>query len=139
MASRLTDAKKKCIIADYTELGSYNAVAKKHKIARETVRRTIENNPDVAEIANEKREQNTQDMLSYMDSRKEIAQEAIDLYLEALTNPNKINAATLPQIATAFGIVIDKFTKLTAAEGDSLQKLDGLLKEFKDAVKPETD
>ena len=37
MAARLTDKQKKKIIADYVQLGSYNAVAKKHKIADSTV------------------------------------------------------------------------------------------------------
>jgi hypothetical protein len=33
MAARLTDKQRKKIIADYVDLGSYNAVAKKHKVS----------------------------------------------------------------------------------------------------------
>ena len=77
-------------------------------------------------------------MLAFMDSRKEKMQEAIDLHLNALTGPEKIDDAGLSQIATSFGIIVDKATKNTASGNDSLNKLDGLLKEFKDAVKSET-
>ena len=80
-----------------------------------------------------------QDMLAFMDSRKEKMQEAIDLHLAALTNPEKIEGAALSQIATSFGIIVDKATRNTASSNDSLHKLDNLLKEFKDAVKPEAD
>ena len=49
----------------------------------------------------------------------------------------KISDAGLSQIATSFGIIVDKATKNTASGNDSLNKLDGLLKEFQDAVKSE--
>ena len=88
--------------------------------------------------AQQKKKQNTLDMLAFMDSRKEKMQEAIDLHLNALTDPEKIDDAGLSQIATSFGIIVDKATKNTASGNDSLNKLDGLLKEFKDAVKSET-
>ena len=39
MAARLTDKQKKKIIADYVELGSYNAVARKHGVSNHTVKR----------------------------------------------------------------------------------------------------
>ena len=56
-----------------------------------------------------KKEQNTADMLAYMDSRKEQAQGIIDKYLEKLADPHKLENATISQIATAMGIVVDKF------------------------------
>ena len=71
--------------------------------------------------------------------QKKAMQEAITLHLKALTDPEKISAATLSQIATSFGIIVDKATRNTASGNDSLNKLDGLIKEFRDAIKPETD
>lgn len=139
MAARLTDKQKKKVIADYVEMGSYNAVARKHKIAVTTVKRICERMPETKQTAMQKKEENTKDMLAYMDSRKGKAQEAVDLYLEALTDPEKIQKAPLEKVATALGIVVDKFTKTTSAGESSLEKLDGLLKEFQDAVKPEAD
>ena len=139
MAARLTDMQKKQIVADYVEIGSYNAVAKMHGVSKDTVRRAVEECAEIAQKAQQKKEQNTQDMLAFMDSRKELAQEVVDTLLSALMDPVKIEAASLNQIATSLGIVVDKFTKNTASGNDSLSKLDGLLEEFKNAVKPETD
>lgn len=39
---RLTDKQRKQIVADYVELGSYAAVAKKHGVADTTVKRAVE-------------------------------------------------------------------------------------------------
>ena len=137
MAARLTDKQKKKIIADYLETESYNATAKMNGVADTTVKRVVEECGDFKKKAEQKKKQNTLDMLAFMDSRKEKMQEAIDLHLMALTDPKKISDAGLSQIATSFGIIVDKATKNTASGNDSLNKLDGLLKEFKDAVKPE--
>lgn len=139
MAARLTDRQKKKIIADYQELGSYNAVAKVNGVSDKTVRSIILKNPEITEKFEEKKKQNTLDMLAFMDSRKRKMQEAIDLHLKALTDPDKINGAALSHVATSFGIIVDKATKNTASSNESLNKLDNLLKEFRDAVKPEAD
>lgn len=139
MAARLTDSQKKRIIAEYVEIGSYNAVAKLHGISKDTVRRVVDECAEIAQKAQQKKEQNTADMLAFMDSRKEKAQQVVDTLLDALLDPAKIKAAPISQIATSFGIVVDKFTKNTASGNDSLVKLDGLLKEFQDAVKSEAD
>lgn len=55
-------------------------------------------------------------MLAYMDSRKEQAQGIIDKYLEKLADPHKLENATISQIATAMGIVVDKFMDNTKRE-----------------------
>lgn len=138
MAARLTDRQKKKIIADYVQHGSYNAVAKINGVSKDTVKRTVQGCEDFAQKAQQKKEENTAEMLAFMDSRKGEAQNVIDAYLKALANPEKLENASISQIATALGIVVDKFTKNTASGNDSLNKLDGLLKEFKDAVKSET-
>ena len=109
MASRLTDKQKKDIIADYVETGSYNATAKKFGVALNTVKKICTQNADIAQKCKQKKEQNTADMLAYMDSRKEQAQGIIDKYLEKLAAPEKLESATILQIATAMGIVVDKF------------------------------
>ena len=113
MAKRLTDKKKKQIIADYIELGSISASANKNKVSRETVRRTIRANPNVTEIATEKKAQNTIDMITFLDSRKDKAQQFVDLCFAALLTPEKMSGAQLSQINTAMGTVIDKFTEVT--------------------------
>lgn len=139
MAARITDRKKKRIIADWIEMQSYSAVAKKHGVTHQTVKRIVSASPDIAQKVQQKKEENTADMMAYMESQKKAMQEAITLHLKALTDPEKISAATLSQIATSFGIIVDKATRNTASSNDSLNKLDGLIKEFRDAIKPETD
>ena len=138
MAPRLTDKQKKKIVADYLETESYNATAKLNGVADTTVKRVVEDCREFQQIAEQKKKQNTLDMLAFMDSRKKKMQEAIDMHLQALTDEEKIRSAGLAQIATSFGIIVDKATRNTASGNDSLNKLDGLLKEFKDAVKSET-
>lgn len=112
MAKRLTDRQKKKIVADYAELGTVAGTARRNKRSRETVSRTLRDNPDVADIVTEKKAENTLDMLAFMDSRKGQAQSFIDMCLEALTRPEKIQAAQLQHITTAMGTVIDKFANI---------------------------
>ena len=59
-------------------------------------------------------------MLAYMDSRKEQAQGIIDEYLKKLADPKKLENATISQIATAMGIVVDKFMDNTK-RGDNTE------------------
>lgn len=134
MAARLTDRQKKKVIADYVELGSYNAVARKHKIAVTTVKRVCEKAPEVKQKAMQKKEQNTLDMLAFMDSRKKEAQNVIDLYLSALNDPEKVKKAPIEKVATVFGIVVDKFTKLPEGVHTGKVEDDPLTKAINEAV-----
>lgn len=109
MASRLTDKQKKKIIADYAESGSYRATAKKFGVSDMTVKRLCKSDVELLQKVAQKKEQNTADMLAYMDSRKEQAKGIIDSYLEALADPEKLEKTPIQQIATAMGIVVDKF------------------------------
>ncbi len=109
MAARLTDRQKKKIIADYVELGSYSAAAKKNGVSRNTVKGIIMSDKENAAKCQQKKEQNTADMLAYMDSRKEQAKTVLDTCLNALSDQKKIDAAKLSEIAAVMGIVIDKF------------------------------
>lgn len=130
MAARLTDEQKKRIIADYVESGSYRATARKNGVATDTVKRIVLSDGGIVQKATQKKAENTLDMLEYMDSRKGQAQGIIDTYLEALADPEKLENASLQQIATALGIVVDKFTKTTPAGENALSKLDEVLKEI---------
>lgn len=109
MASRLTDRQKKKIIADYTENGSYRATAKQNNVSATTVKNIVMEDAESVRKCAQKKEQNTADMLDYMESRKEKAKDILDAYMESLKDPTKIGAAKLSEIATAMGIVIDKF------------------------------
>ena len=111
-SKRLTDRQKKKIIADYIQLQNYTRTAKLNDVAESTVRKIVKENPECADLCERKKEQNAQDMLSYMESKQGEAQELLGLYLKAMADPDKIAEATLPQLSTAFGTIVDKFAML---------------------------
>lgn len=110
MAARLTDKQKKRIIADYVELGSYNAVAKKHGIADSTVKRIVLADGETRKKAEQKKERNTAAVLDYMEGQKDVVCAIIGKGLAALNQPDKLREANPAQITTALGTLIDKFT-----------------------------
>ena len=109
MAKHLTDAKKKQIIADYVECGNYSEVARKHKVSKDTVRR-LSNRTDILQKAQEKKEQNTKDMLEYLDQKRDTAFKFIDKAFEEMCKEEKIEKTSIINLATAIGIVIDKYS-----------------------------
>ena len=112
MAARLTDKQKKKIVADYLETGSYRATARKNRIADETVKRIVLECSDIEQKVAQKKEENTADILAYMESQKELVCEIIGKGLAALNDPEKLAEATPAQITTALGTLIDKWTDI---------------------------
>lgn len=139
MAARLTDKRKKKIIADYLETESYNATAKKNGVCGQTVRRVIEESQNITEKFKVKKEQNDADILAYMESKRNRVCDILETGLRVL--PDKIeNAKTASEVTTAMGTLIDKWTALTAngralqsAEDDPITKS---LKEYIDNAEP---
>lgn len=138
-AQRLTDKQKKKIIADYVQLQSYRAAARQNGVSDATVRKIVKGDPESSQKCALKKEENAQDMLSYMDSKKERVQEIIDVYLGALTDPEKLEGATLQQITTALGTLIDKWTAIDdRKKGDSFHQTvedDPITKSLKEEFK----
>lgn len=134
MAARLTDKEKRQIIADYVECGSYRQVSLKWGIADKTVARIVRDCPGITEKVEEKHEENMQSVLEYMDRNRGKAIAIIETCLDLL--PEKLKNANASQTATVLGIIIDKYTKQTESPQSkaALDKLDGLLDEFKGAV-----
>ena len=110
MAARLTDKQKKKIIADYIQLGSYNAAAKINGVSNHTVKRIVLESPETSKKIQQKKEENTADVLAYMEQQRRNVCELLDLYLKELKNPEKIDTAGLREIATTMAILIDKYT-----------------------------
>lgn len=119
MAKHLTDRQKKKIIEDYAELGSYRAVARKHKISDGTVKRICERDPETTQNIAQKKNENTADILAFMDGKKEAVCDIISLYLEYLKDPKKLDKASVQSIATSLGIIIDKFTRDAERQADT--------------------
>lgn len=111
MAARLTDRQKKKIIADYVQLGSYNATAKANGVSLNTVKNIVQGNAEIAEMCNRKKDENTADILAYMESRRNAVCDIIEVGLAVL--PDKIQTAkSASEVTTALGTLIDKFTAL---------------------------
>lgn len=138
-AQRLTDKQKKKIIADYVQLQSYRAAARQNGVSDATVRKIVKGDPESSQKCALKKEENAQNMLSYMDSKKERVQEIIDVYLGVLTDPEKLEGATLQQITTALGTLIDKWTVIDdRKKGDSFHQTvedDPITKSLKEEFK----
>lgn len=115
MAARLTDKQKKKIVADYLETGSYRATGRKNGVSDGTVKRVVSDCGDIEQKIARKKEENTADILAYMESQKGLVCEIIGKGLAALNDPEKLAESTPAQITTALGTLIDKFTALDAA------------------------
>lgn len=124
MAARLTDKQKKKIIADYVELGSYNATAKANGVSLNTVKKIVQGNSDIAEMCNRKKEENSHDILAYMESKKDIVCQILDKGLMVLNNEGKLREATPSQITTALGTLIDKWTAISSGPADTAKEDD---------------
>lgn len=114
MAKHLTDRQKKKIIADYATLGTYAAVARKHGTTVNTVKKVVSENPETAKKCKQKKEQNTADILQFMEDQKSDVCDIISLYLKALQDPERLERASVQNIATSLGIIIDKFVGASA-------------------------
>ena len=113
MAKRLTDKQRKKIIADYIELGSFNAVAKLHGVSMQTVKTICDLDQQTGQKLQCKKEQNTADLLEHMEQKRDKVCSIMDKYLDALLDDEKIAKATPAQLTTALGTLIDKFTMST--------------------------
>lgn len=133
--AKLTDKQHKQIIARYAETQSYTRVAKEFGVSVTTIRRHCNGDKATLKKVTRKKEQNTLDMLAYMDSRKNVAQSLCDKIMEAMQDPNTLAQASIRELATAFGIIVDKFTQsnrpndeLLQRASDILGKIDGVIK-----------
>ena len=124
MAAWLTDKQKKKIIADYVQLGSYNATAKANGVSLNTVKKIVQGNADIAEMCNQKKEENSHDILDYMESKRDIVCEILGKGLAVLNDEGKLKEATPAQITTAMGTLIDKWTAISGGPADTAKEDD---------------
>ena len=109
MAARITDKQKKQIIADYVELESYVAAAKKNGVAAGTVKNVVAADPQTVAKCEEKKRARTRSIITHMESKRDVVNEIITKGLDVLNSDQKLQEATPAQITTALGTLIDKF------------------------------
>ena len=116
---KLTDKQKKKIIADYVDNGNYSETARLNNTTDTTVRTIIKENKDIAlKKMEQKKEENTQDMLQYLESKKEDKKRVIELCFKALedklASPDMFTSVR--DIAMVYGVIVDKDLKIKEIE-----------------------
>lgn len=124
MAARLTDKQKKKIVADYLETGSYRATGKLNGVSDGTVKRVVLECGDIKQKVEQKKEENTTDILAYMEKKRDIVCEILGKGLDALNNPDKLLEASPAQITTALGTLIDKWAMIGGGPKDETEEDD---------------
>lgn len=146
--TKLTDKQKKKIIADYMENGNYRETGRINNVSDNTVRNIVNKDQNTSEKLAQKKEENTKDILEYMDNIAEKQKKIIDLSLEVLeqklSNPDLFT--NIRDVAIVYGTIFDKSLKYkemklreeemkykNTTTQETLDKLDALLEEQKNA------
>jgi len=131
VAARLTDKQKKKIVADYVQLGSYNATAKLNGVSKDSVKRVVLNCEDFAQKAQQKKEENTADILDYMESQRDDVCKVLGICLSELKKTERYEKTPPQQIATTMAILIDKYTAFGGGPKDEVEE-DGLSRSLRE-------
>ena len=116
--NKLTDKQKKKIIADYIDNNNYSETARMNNISETSVRRIVKGNEGITEKVEQKKEENTQDMFKYIETKNKEKKKIIDLCFKALNDKlEKTDIFTnVKDIITVYGILIDKELKFKELE-----------------------
>lgn len=127
---------KKKIIADYIELGNFSEVARINGVNVSTVKRLVDSGYDeeLQQKAKQKKQENTQSTIEYMQTQHETKKRILDKILKAIeTKAEDVDVFTnIKDLATAYGIILDKELKVLElqrgnANSKELSKVEELL------------
>lgn len=118
--AKLSDKDRKKMILDRVSGMKYKQIAEKYHVSETTARNVCKSDPKTAERCANKKEANTMEMLAYMDAQKGKAQELLSKILEALGDPDKLARSNVRDLATAYGIIADKFIQTAPTGGDDV-------------------
>ena len=110
--SKLTDKERKKIVARYIECQNFKQVAREFNVSDTTVKNCVKRTPQTSERLARKKEQNTQDVFAFLDSRKDMFMKAVDVCFQVISDPERYNRTSPQAAATTMGILIDKYTTL---------------------------
>lgn len=136
MAYKLTEEQETEVVMKLAEGASYASLAKEYGVTPPTISNIKKRHPEFLQIFTQKKEENIKSFLDHMEDRKEEAFISFDKLLHALSNDAKIEKATLSQVATALGIIVDKFTAREQPKQDNSAK-NNLLEALAGIAKPE--
>lgn len=135
--AKLTDEQEKRIIAEYVEGGtSHRKLAAKYGVSTYKIASVLHSDREINRKISQKKEENDVKVLQHMESRAGEVCGLVDRILEEMGSPEKLETASLNQLATAFGILIDKFTGIERGQGDPavLTKAKELLEGINSAI-----
>jgi predicted DNA-binding protein YlxM (UPF0122 family) len=141
MADRLTDKKKKEIIAYYVECQNYSETGRKFKVSEGTVRNVVKKDQNITKKCEQKNEENTKSVLEAMEERKDKKINLLNKILDAMEKKvdNVDMFTSIRDLAMAYGTIMDKEIKIKELDvrgkdnKDALEKLDALLEAQKNA------
>lgn len=125
MPAKFPDRKRKKIIADYLETENLSATARANHCDPSTVKRIVESSKDFKVLAKKKQEENTADMIDYMEKQKGTVFEIIGKSLKILNDEEYLRKARPNQLGTMVGILVDKWTTISGMKTDDVEE-DGL-------------
>ena len=112
---KLTNKERKKILADYINNNNYRETARINNVAVNTVKNIVlaQDSKEFAKICTQKKEEETKDILKYMDTIYEKQKNIIDLSLSALEEKLKKPDmfTNVKDIATVYGVIFDKALK----------------------------
>lgn len=108
---KLTEEARQKIIADYVITQNKQRTAELNGVSRTTVRRVLAeaDTTELSEKVHQKKAEVTESVTEYVESQGEEVKRLIGKYINALDDEEKLSHANLVQVATALGIVMDKF------------------------------
>lgn len=112
MAKKKTDKEIKEIIAYYLDCNNYSETARKFGMSDTGVKKLIdrESNKESTKLLEEKKNNNTQEVIQDMDDRKETVKRVLGKLLDGIENKidNVDMFTSIRDIAMAYGTLIDK-------------------------------
>lgn len=118
---RIKDKTRKAIIADRACGESIRAIAKKYAVSTTSVQRIIRESPELTQLVTQKKEENTADILAYMEGKRKEVCDIIEVGLSVL--PDKIKAAkSASEVTTALGTLIDKWATVSGGPADTAKE-----------------
>jgi hypothetical protein len=118
--AKLSDKDRKKMISDRVSGMKYKQIAEKYHVCETTARNVCKSDPKTAEKCADKKEANTIEMLAYMDAQKGKAQELLSKIIDALGDSEKLSRANVRDLATAYGIIADKFLQTAPTGGEDV-------------------
>lgn len=141
---KLNDKQKKRIVADYYENQNFSLTARNNGVSLDTVRKLVMKDENYVQKLAQKKEENTLSTLDYMQTQHETKKRILDKILKGIEiKAEDVDMFTnIKDLATAYGIILDKELKLlelrrNSSNNEDLNKVRELLSKIEDGVKDE--